>query len=174
MSQPVLTESPEKAKQRVERSEPQLDPARSFQGGGNSLLQLQRTLGNQRVAQLIQAKRVTPEGKIIGLQPKLTVGAADDQYEQEADRIARQVVSMPDPVAQPVQQASQVEAEASQVHLQSKRLPLVASITPFVQRQIGADEAIEEEKDQEEEKDEFIKGVCAACGICFREGSAKK
>ena len=44
---------------------------------------------NRRVAQLIQAKRLTPDGKMIGLQRKLTVGAADDQYEQEADRMAR-------------------------------------------------------------------------------------
>ena len=56
-------------------------------------------LGNRRVAQLIQAKRLTPEGKIIGLQRKLTVGAADDQYEQEADRVARQVMNIPDAVA---------------------------------------------------------------------------
>ena len=43
------------------------------------ILQLQRMLGNQRVAQLIQAKRLTPQGKIIGLQPKLTVAADDDR-----------------------------------------------------------------------------------------------
>ena len=59
------------------------------------ILRLQRLLGNQRVAQLIQAKRLTPEGRILDggmigrgldhIQPKLTVGAADDQYEQEAD-----------------------------------------------------------------------------------------
>ena len=145
MSQPLLTESSEKAKQRIERREPQPDPARSFHGGGNSLLQLQRTLGNQRVAQLIQAKRVTPEGKIIGLQPKLTVGAADDQYEQEADRVARQVVSIPDSVATAsLQRAPQVEGEAAQTHtLQSKPLPLAASITPFVQRQMAKEEEIE-------------------------------
>jgi hypothetical protein len=65
------------------------------------ILQLQRTLGNRRVAELIQTKRLTPEGRIIDgamerIQPKLTVGASDDQYEQEADHVARQVMSMPD------------------------------------------------------------------------------
>jgi hypothetical protein len=67
------------------------------------IFHLQRTLGNRRVAQLIQAKRLTPEGRIMDrgieinrIQPKLAVGAADDQYEQEADRVARQVMSMPD------------------------------------------------------------------------------
>src|SRR5688500_689423 len=62
----------------------------------SSISKLQRTLGNQRVTQLIQARRLTPEGRILGLQPKLTVGAANDQYEQEADRVAGQVMSMPD------------------------------------------------------------------------------
>ena len=38
------------------------------------MLHLQRTLGNRGVAQLVQAKRVTAEGKLAGLQPKLMVG----------------------------------------------------------------------------------------------------
>ena len=75
------------------------DSARLFHGEVHSpVLQLQRMLGNQRVAQLIQAKRLTPQGKIIGLQPKQTVGAADDRYEQEADRVARQVMTTPNAV----------------------------------------------------------------------------
>jgi hypothetical protein len=42
-------------------------------------MQLQRTVGNRTV------------GRLVRVQPKLTVGLADDQYEQEADRIAEQV-----------------------------------------------------------------------------------
>ncbi len=34
------------------------------------------------------------------IQPKLTVGAADDQYEDEADKVAGQVMRMPDPTVQ--------------------------------------------------------------------------
>jgi hypothetical protein len=163
MSQPLLTESSDKTKQRIARREPDPASTRSFQAGPNPILQLQRTLGNYRVAQLIKAKRLTPEGRIIGgrmpgLQSKITVGAADDQYEQEADRVARQVVTMPDPVA-PLQEAHQFEGEAGQAQpqtLQSKPLPLAASITPFVQRQMDGEEQIEEEKDQEDEKDELL------------------
>lgn len=162
MSQPVLTESPTKTKQRIAGSESQPPSTRLFQGGLNPILQLQRTLGNHQVAQLIRAKRLTPDGKIIGLQPKLTVGAADDQYEQEADRVARQVVSMPDPITtQPGQQAPQprVEGDTSKVLvLQSKPLPLAASITPFVQRKPEPTEIKgEEEKDKEGEKEEPLK-----------------
>ncbi len=48
------------------------------------VLALQRAAGNQAVGGLIQAK--------------LVVGAAGDQYEQEADRVAGRVMSMPAPV----------------------------------------------------------------------------
>lgn len=106
------------------------------------LLQLQRTLGNQRITQLIKAKRLTPEGKIPILQPKLTIGAADDQYEQEADRVARQVMSMPD--MQAAAPPAIPEEEDKEKTLQTKRTAdtfmsaapssLAASITPYVQR----------------------------------------
>jgi hypothetical protein len=86
-SQQHLIGSPEKTKQRMAHH------------GSGSVLQLHRMLGNQRVAQLIQAKRLTPQGKILGLQPKQTVGAADDQYEQEADRVARQVMTTPNAIS---------------------------------------------------------------------------
>jgi hypothetical protein len=102
------------------------------------------------VAQLIQARRLTPEGWIIGLQPKLTVGAADDQYEREADHVARQVVSMPDSaVLASSSQTSPIEGDNAAHTLQSKPLPLTASITPFMQRQIGAEEESEEDQDKE-------------------------
>src|SRR5690349_1674558 len=65
------------------------------------ILQLQRMLGNRRLAQLIRTKRVTPQGKIIGIQRKLTVGAANDQYEQEAHHVAHQVMSMSDSAISP-------------------------------------------------------------------------
>ena len=67
------------------RRESRVDSARLFHGEIHSpVLQLQRMLGNQHVAQLIQANRLTPQGKIIGLQRKLTVGAAVDRYDPEA------------------------------------------------------------------------------------------
>ena len=90
-----MTESLEKKQRRMASCGSRVPSAQPFQGGLHPIPQLQRILGNQRVAQLIQAKRLTPQGKIIGLQRKLTVGAADDQYEQEADRVARQVMTTP-------------------------------------------------------------------------------
>jgi hypothetical protein len=71
------------------------------------VMALQRSMGNQAV-QRILAGRVQPRkpltpvggppsgGQIV--QPKLAVGPASDKYEQEADRVAKQVVDMPAPV----------------------------------------------------------------------------
>jgi hypothetical protein len=79
------------------------------------ILALQRTIGNSATTRLIQTK--------------LTVGPAGDQYEQEADRVAAQVMTMPAPAeTQPALQRAPEEEE----ELQMK--PLAASITPLVQR----------------------------------------
>ncbi len=51
-----------------------------------TILHLQRTVGNRAVARLLETR---------SLQAKMTVGAADDSYEQEAERVAQQVLSMP-------------------------------------------------------------------------------
>jgi len=152
MSQQLLTESPEKTKQQIARREQSADSARSVHDGSPSpILQLHRALGNYRVAQLIQAKRLTPEGKILNLQRKLTVGAAGDQYEQEADRVARHVVSMPESVAlAALQPTLPAKENAGHPHsLQSKPLPLAASITPFVQRTPHKANDGEEDKEQD-------------------------
>jgi hypothetical protein len=86
-----------------------------------SILALQRAYGNRAVTSLIQTK--------------LKVGPAHDRYEQEADRVADQVMGMPAPavslpangMGQPAQrQADEEEAQAK---------PLVASINPLLQRQ---------------------------------------
>ena len=141
MTQQLL---PQKTQQHVSRRAPRSDFASSFQGGLHPIAQLQRTLGNRHVAQLIQAKQLTPEGKIIGLRRKLTVGAADDQYEQEANRVARQVMSMPNAIASNSVQRAISSEEGKDERLQPKSL--AASITPFVQRQIVNNEESDDKK----------------------------
>jgi hypothetical protein len=73
------------------------------------------------------------------LQAKLTIGAPDDIYEQEADRVADEVMRMPEPQlptvpACNVGACSRVEEET----LQAK--PLTDQITPLVQRQVEEEE----------------------------------
>jgi uncharacterized protein DUF4157 len=53
---------------------------------------LQRTIGNQAVLRMLSRP-----GPVV--QPKLTINQPGDQYEQEADRVAEQVMRMPDPEA---------------------------------------------------------------------------
>jgi hypothetical protein len=52
------------------------------------ILFLQRTIGNQAVGRFIKSGT---------LQAKLRIGQPDDVYEQEADRVAEQVMRMPEP-----------------------------------------------------------------------------
>jgi hypothetical protein len=83
---------------------------------------------------LIQAKLTPGE--------PLTIGRPGDMYEQEADRVAEQVMRMPQPH---LQRQTEPEEEDEET-LQTK--PLAAQITPLVQRQ----EAEGEEREDEEEE----------------------
>ena len=144
MSQQRLTESPEKTQQRIERRESRPAAPRSFPRGFQPILQLQRTIGNRAVGRLIHAKRLTPDGKLPGVQRQLTVGAADDPYEQEADRVAGQVLNTPDAGAAHALQRAMAPEEDQDQMLQPK--PLAASITPFMQRQIEQNTRLEDQE----------------------------
>jgi hypothetical protein len=73
------------------------------------------------------------------LQPKLTLSEPGDRYEQEADRVAEQVMRIPEPSIQP-----QIEPEAAERMVQ--RQEIANQITPLVQRQVLP----EEQEDGEE------------------------
>jgi hypothetical protein len=71
------------------------DPAKADNTPENQppdVVQLQRYLGNQAVQRLMKEGRLQLSGSNDVLQAKLTVTSAGDQYEQEADRVAQQVV----------------------------------------------------------------------------------
>ncbi len=88
-----------------------------------AILALQKSIGNRAVSRLIQAK--------------LTVGPAGDKYEQEADRVADQVVNMTRPADSPKPVRRQEEEEEAQT------MPLVASVTPPIQRQEEEEEELQ-------------------------------
>jgi hypothetical protein len=125
--------------QRMAASPPSpLDPA--------SILTLQRTIGNQAVQRLLarRAQGSTIPARTLSrqsIQPKLTVGAAGDQYEQEADRVAAQVMRMPAPATIDHAQRQSKEEDEEEEEVQMK--PLAASLSPVAQR--------EEREDEEEE-----------------------
>jgi hypothetical protein len=69
------------------------------------------------------------------LQAKLVVGTPGDKYEQEADSVAAQVMSMSVPAAHSVPIQRQGEGEEEETEPLVQRSSLVDSITPLVQRQ---------------------------------------
>jgi hypothetical protein len=84
-------------------------------------------------------QRLLRSGRI---QPRPTIGSADDAYEEEADRVAEQVMRMPDPRLQRQIEPEEEEEEEEEEVLQPKRL--AEQITPLIQRQA-------EPEDEEEE-----------------------
>jgi hypothetical protein len=88
------------------------------------------------------------------IQPKLTVGAPGDRYEQEADAMAAQVMTMPDSMVQPemapeeeeiqTKPALQREAMPEEEEEEIQTKPLAVSITPLVQREAMPGEEEEE------------------------------
>jgi Domain of unknown function (DUF4157) len=70
----------------------------------------------------------------LAIQPKVAIGQPNDQYEQEADQVADQVMSMPDGVNSVQRQAEQPEEE--ELHMK----PIASTITPLVQRETQPEE----------------------------------
>ena len=91
------------------------DPVRS---GPDGVLALQQAAGNRAVSHLIQTK--------------LAVGPAHDSYEQEADRVADQVLSMPADGLLSTNDGG-VQRQPEEEEVQTK--PLAATISRLVQRQ---------------------------------------
>ncbi len=118
----ILSPEPVRSRKPVE-GERQTSPIRAIEEPGlaspEDILALQRLAGNQAVTHLIQAK--------------LVVGAADDPFEREADRIADQVLSMPSTPAHQTVGTTGVtpgaQRQSEEEEVQTK--PLANSITPL-------------------------------------------
>ncbi len=93
----------------------------------DNILHLQHTIGNQAVQKLFKSGTI---------QPKLKIGKPGDKYELEADRIADQVMSMPE-------MSDCLECkENGEKPVQTK--PITTQITPLVRRQVDTEEEEEE------------------------------
>ncbi|MEE8154920.1 MAG: DUF4157 domain-containing protein [Phycisphaerales bacterium] len=109
-----------KSKQTAQhKSSPSLRRTRISLAPPHPVLQLQRTIGNQGVLRLLESQKIQQAGPLADthqaqgqradirqtlhgqrLQPKLTIGEPNDQYEQEADRVADQMMRTPEPQLQ--------------------------------------------------------------------------
>ncbi|MEE9423404.1 MAG: DUF4157 domain-containing protein [Methylococcales bacterium] len=95
--------------------------------------------------------------KLVGenaplVQPKLKISLPNDKYEQEADRVADEVMRMPEPRVQRLVEPDEEEEDET---IQTK--PIVSKITPLVQRLVIQRE--EEKEDKNEEETIQTKGV---------------
>ena len=79
-----------------------------YSNRASTLLALQQTHGNHYVQRVV-----------TGIQAKLKVGQPDDKYEQEADRVAEQVMQMPEPQVQ--RQRDDTHAQQVMKHVQAEK-----------------------------------------------------
>ncbi len=106
---------------------PKIDVSQSMGTPVNRSLYLQRAIGNQMVQRLYESGTI---------QTKLTIGQPNDKYEQEADRIADQVMRLPESQVQ--RQPKELEKQTNNVLLKRlKRLVVEAELM------ITIDEALE-------------------------------
>jgi len=123
----ILAKKPEAKKEVSVSRTRKTDLSQSMNSPADRILFLQRTIGNQAVARLIKSG---------DLQAKLAIGKPGDRYEQEADRVAEQVLRMPEPQVQ-----RQLEEEEEEELVQPK---LVANAENSIQRQVEAEDLYKE------------------------------
>lgn len=104
----------------------------------NQIQQPHSSIGNQAVQKLFE------QGSI---QAKLKIGSPNDKYEQEADRVAEQVMNMPE------QAVVQQKAEKNEL-IQSK--PIANTITALIQRQQDEEEEEELQPGYDQEPEEAL------------------
>lgn len=109
--------------QRLESSPKTISP--------EQVLQLQRLVGNRATGQLLgreeqPMKPLKPFMPKTAIQPKLKVGPANDKYEQEADRMADQVMRLPTQTDAPQQKPiDTVQRQAEEDELQMKPIETI-------------------------------------------------
>jgi hypothetical protein len=128
--EPVDEQSVRKANEQAKEGESVKDASIKNPRG---ILALQRIVGNRALQRFIQ--------------PKLMVGPVGDQYEQEADRVAEQVLSGDSHQASPAQREGMEEEDV-------QASPLAASITPL-QRQEDEEELQMKSLQRDEEEEEL-------------------
>jgi hypothetical protein len=110
----------------------------------NPILQLHQTIGNQAVGKMIQSK--------------LTIGQPGDKYEQEADRVAEQVIRMPNPQSKPGEvvsnrtQISRIQRLCPECEKEVRRQPVEEEEEPLQRQPLEEEEELQMQPVEEEEE----------------------
>ncbi|MBN1284766.1 MAG: DUF4157 domain-containing protein [Anaerolineae bacterium] len=120
----------------------QIAPAQRAQ----AVMHLQRTYGNQAVQRMLQRQEDEEELQMKPLiQRKLTVGPVNDPYEQEADRVAQQVMSMP-----ATSEGADAQRQEDEDELQLKPLDGVQRQEDEEELQMKPLDGVQRQEDEEE------------------------
>jgi len=98
------------------------------------ILALQRTAGNRAVQHILAQGLQHHQQSHLSIQAKLAVGASDDPYEREADRVAATVMQTSAASAPHIQRQPEEDEEMVQ------RKPLASAITPMTRHQESREE----------------------------------
>ena len=127
MSEHELKEALQKSSHKPRASE-QAAPT-TAEGSSSELVRLQRLVGNHALQRMLAGDQKRT-GMVI--QAKMTVGAADDPYEREADAVASQVMAKRDVIQRQgeedelqMKRVDVVQREAEEEELQMKRVDVV-------------------------------------------------
>ncbi len=129
----ISAKTPEAKRENLLSRTGKTDSSQSIRSPINHILHLQRTIGNRAVQRLFSSGAI---------QAKLKIGQPNDIYEQEADRVANDVMSMTagsrqKAVSSDLNTIQKLEEEEP---IQTK--PLASGITPLIQRQVEEEEPI--------------------------------
>jgi len=92
----ITTKAPNIKRENHTSKARKIDFSQSINSPVDHILFLQRTIGNQAVQRLIKQSGVSGQQSGVGIQAKLTVGQPGDIYEHETDKVAEQVMRMPE------------------------------------------------------------------------------
>ncbi|MFN6571258.1 DUF4157 domain-containing protein [Dendronalium sp. ChiSLP03b] len=141
-------------------------PANQQSSNRQLLLQLQQQYGNPYVNQVLQLARemggktsANPTEQPL-VQTKLTIGAAGDKYEQEADRTARQVVQR---MNAPASQQPEVSEKMQPAKPEAKEIYKKPQISTIQRQEIPELEKEEDEPVQLQSETGIVQRTCSKC-----------
>ncbi|WGV28008.1 eCIS core domain-containing protein [Halotia branconii] len=141
-------------------------PANQQSSNRQLLLQLQQQYGNPYVNQVLQlAREMGGETSVTSteqplVQTKLTIGAAGDKYEQEADRTARQVVQR---MNAPASQQPEASEKMQPAKPEAKEISKKPQISTIQRQEIPELEKEEDEPVQLQSETGIVQRACSKC-----------
>jgi|GEM_PF-2506444 len=126
----ITAKTPEANKENKAQKTQKSESSQSISSPVDKVLFLQRTIGNQAVGRLINSG---------ALRAKLRIGQPGDIYEQEADRVAEQVMRMPEQAVQPKPDCPFIKGSSRINSLRDGGQPLPESVRAFFEPRFGHD-----------------------------------